>query len=103
MTFMPMGPSRTRMKRLAMLAGLFALALFTLASIATPAAAQTNFPWCSNFSDGAGVNCGFSSYEQCMMTARGSGGTCERNDWYKGANTTAPVPPQARKRHGKNS
>jgi hypothetical protein len=79
------------------------LGLLALASIATPAFAQSNYPWCSNFSDGAGVNCGFSSYEQCMATARGSGGTCEKNDWYKGANVTAPAPPQAHKRHGKNS
>jgi hypothetical protein len=71
------------------------------ASVATAAAAQSNYPWCSNFSDGAGANCGFSSYEQCMATARGSGGTCQQNDWYKGANTASPAPPH--KRRSKNS
>jgi hypothetical protein len=78
------------------------LGLLALASIATPASAQSNYPWCSNFSDGAGVNCGFSSYEQCMATARGSGGTCEKNDWYKGPAAAEPVPHQARKSHSKN-
>jgi len=75
--------------------------IFALA--AAPASAQANYRWCSNFSDGAGVNCGFSSYEQCMATARGSGGSCQENDWYKGANTAARAPRQARKHHGKNS
>ena len=42
-------------------------------AVATTAMAQ-NYPWCSNFHDGAGVNCGFTSYEQCAETARGSGG-----------------------------
>jgi hypothetical protein len=84
------------MKLLAALLGFFALA-----PIATPAAAQTNYPWCSYFSDGAGVNCGFSSYQQCMATAGGSGGSCEKNDWYKGP--AEPVPHQARKSHSKNS
>jgi hypothetical protein len=41
-----------------------------------------NWPWCSNFHDGAGVNCGFSTYEQCMATARGSGGYCAPNNLY---------------------
>lgn len=53
-----------------------------------------NYPWCSNFHDGAGTNCGFSTYEQCMVTARGSGGYCAPNTMY--------VPPKAagrRKRH----
>ncbi len=78
------------------------------AALTAPAAAQSNFPWCANFADGAGVNCGFSSYEQCMATARGSGGACSENDMYTGpkgagANTAAPAQRQARKHHGKNS
>jgi hypothetical protein len=31
---------------------------------------------------GGGRNCGFVSYEQCMMTARGAGGSCEQNLFY---------------------
>ena len=48
----------------------------------TPAGPQ-DYPWCSNFADGAGVNCGFTSYEQCMATARGTGGYCAPNAMLK--------------------
>ncbi len=87
--------------------GCCALAV-AFAALAAPAAAQNNYPWCANFADGAGVNCGFSSYEQCMATARGSGGSCNENDMYTGpkaagSNTAAPAQRQARKHHGKNS
>jgi len=79
-----------------------------LAALAAPAAAQNNYPWCANFADGAGINCGFSSYEQCMATARGSGGSCSENDMYTGpkaarSNAAVPAQRQARKHHGKNS
>ena len=50
-------------------------------AIGTSAVAQS-YPWCSSFHDGAGINCGFTSYEQCMATARGTGGSCERNTLY---------------------
>jgi hypothetical protein len=61
------------------------IGFFTLIAFAVPAAAQTNYPWCSNFADGfGGTNCGFVSYEQCMATVRGSGGFCQENDMYKG-------------------
>jgi hypothetical protein len=64
-------------------------------AIITEARAQ-NYPWCSNFHDGAGTNCGFSSYEQCMATARGSGGYCTPNNMYM-----APKAGAARKRHAR--
>jgi Protein of unknown function (DUF3551) len=91
------------MKLMLTLAGCLALAL-----LATPGAAQTNYPWCSYFADGAGANCGLASYEQCMASVRGSGGYCEKNDMYKGPNTSgpnaaAPAQHQAHKRHSKNS
>jgi hypothetical protein len=51
--------------------------------VAGPIAARAqNYPWCSNFHDGAGTNCGFSAYEQCMATARGTGGYCAPNNSY---------------------
>jgi hypothetical protein len=60
------------------------LALIALGSLAAPATAQTNYPWCSNFADGfGGTNCGFVSYEQCMATVRGSGGYCDKNNTYR--------------------
>jgi hypothetical protein len=41
----------------------------------THAEAQ-NYPWCAIYSEGAaggGTNCGFTTFEQCMETARGLG------------------------------
>jgi hypothetical protein len=54
----------------------------SVACVATSAAHAQNYPWCSNFHDGAGTNCGFSTYEQCMATARGTGGYCAPNNLY---------------------
>jgi hypothetical protein len=96
------------MRLLPALIGCCALAT-GLAALAAPAAAQNNYPWCSNFADGfGGTNCGFVSYEQCMATVRGSGGFCNENDMYTGpkatgSNAAAPARRQARKRHAKNS
>ena len=60
------------------------------AAMASPAQAQ-NYPWCANFADGAGVNCGFSTYEQCMVTSQGSGGSCTRNNLYAEPRASAPA------------
>src|ERR1051325_7382570 len=57
---------------------------------ATPAQA-VEYPWCANFHEGAGSNCGFTSYEQCLQTVRGSGGFCSENTFYTGP-TGAPRP-----------
>jgi hypothetical protein len=43
-------------------------------SFATPAAAQ----WCANYTRG-GVNCGFRTYQQCMASVSGAGGSCQRD------------------------
>jgi hypothetical protein len=69
--------------RLALLggAGFAALSGFTV-----PAQAAIEYPWCVQYGSGMGGgsarNCGFVSYEQCMMTARGAGGWCEQNLFY---------------------
>jgi len=63
-----------------------ALALLALTSLAAsnprPAAAEIYRPWCLHDSDKAATSCAFTSYDQCMMTARGGGGTCGQNPWY---------------------
>lgn len=63
------------------------VAMLVAAPIGAPA---QNLPWCSNFHDGGGVNCGFATYAQCMATAQGSGGYCSRNTFY-----VAPRPAMA--------
>ena len=65
------------------------MALVVAASAARPAAAQ-NHPWCANFADGAGINCGFASEKQCAVTIAGSGGYCSQNNLYHPAGA-APV------------
>jgi len=58
------------------------------AAIGTPAEAQ-NYPWCG--SNGRGGGCGFTTYEQCMISRGGLGGSCERNADYVPA-PVGPVP-----------
>jgi Protein of unknown function (DUF3551) len=43
------------------------------------AAAEIYRPWCVHYLPDNGTNCGFTSYEQCMATARGAGA---QNPWY---------------------
>jgi hypothetical protein len=53
---------------------------------ARQASAEVYRPWCAQYtgSRGGGTNCGFTSYEQCRMTATpGSGAVCVRNPWYE--------------------
>ena len=74
-----------------------ALAIAALSAFAQPAAA-IEYPWCVQYMDGGGGrNCGFVSYEQCMLTARGAGGSCERNLFYSDTATTQPQRPRKRK------
>jgi hypothetical protein len=67
-----------------------------IAAIAGAARAQ-NYPWCSNFADGAGTNCGFSTEAQCRITVQGSGGYCDHNNLYRPAAAAAPARHEGRK------
>ena len=51
--------------------------------IGTRAKAQ-NYPWCAIYSgfDDGGTNCGFTTLQQCMETARGMGSLCQPNTQY---------------------
>jgi Protein of unknown function (DUF3551) len=68
-----------------LLIGPLLIAGFATAIIAfsLPAQAQ-NYPWCAHYGNGFGgaMNCGFTTFEQCLETVRGIGGFCEKNDWY---------------------
>jgi hypothetical protein len=51
-------------------------------AMCTRADAQ-NYPWCANYAvKGGATNCGFTTYEQCMVTLSGMGGFCARNTQY---------------------
>jgi hypothetical protein len=67
------------------------LVLFTLGiclglfGLGTRAEAQ-NYPWCAIYSGGmggGGTNCGFTTFQQCMDTARGLGSFCQPNTQYQ--------------------
>jgi hypothetical protein len=48
-----------------------------------PAAAEVYRPWCAQYYGRlSGTNCGFISFEQCMLTAQGAGAYCVQNPWY---------------------
>ena len=49
-----------------------------VASVPHSAEAEIYRPWCAQYygANSGGTNCGFASYEQCMMTARGAGAWC---------------------------
>jgi uncharacterized protein DUF3551 len=58
---------------------------------AQPSFAETYRPWCVVYSGRGGRNCGFVSYQQCMMTATpGTGGSCVQNPWYLWYGRNAP-------------
>ena len=72
------------------IAGLLVLPFLALDP--SPAAAQANRPWCAQYYGfGGGTNCGFTSYQQCMMTAGpGTGAWCVRNPMYQGYRYSRP-------------
>jgi len=62
-----------------------------LTLVALPARAVVIYPWCANYSGrgmGGAQNCGFVSFNQCLATVRGVGGTCGPNPLY------VPYPPR---------
>jgi len=69
-----------------MKAGIFLFATL-LAATATGSGAQAqNYPWCAQYSGGGmdgAMNCGFSTYQQCMATVSGIGGFCMENNTYR--------------------
>ena len=59
-------------------------AFVAIVCIEKPAEAQS-YPWCANYNrDGGATNCGFSTYQQCMATVSGFGGSCGENPRYQG-------------------
>jgi Protein of unknown function (DUF3551) len=62
---------------------LLTLGIVLVASAIGTSAEAQNYPWCAYYGDDfGGTNCGFVSYDQCMMTVTGIGGFCDRNTQY---------------------
>ena len=72
-------------------ASLIVAAALTLAVSIQPSAAMVIYPWCANYGgswNGYGASsCGSTSFQQCLATLWGNGGTCSPNPWYQ------PYPP----------
>ena len=71
------------------------LALVGLAVLAQTqsGAAQSayDYPWCAIYGDKSGAQaCYYTSYQQCMTTQRGIGGTCIQSPYYRGAERGIP-------------
>jgi hypothetical protein len=50
-----------------------------------------NYPWCAHYDKGDdSLNCGFVSFEQCMVTVRGIGGFCMQNNTYQSPTGSHP-------------
>jgi hypothetical protein len=58
------------------------LALTALAALDLRPAAAANRLWCFQDTGKAATSCSFTSFEQCMETARGLGGICKQNPSY---------------------
>jgi hypothetical protein len=79
------------------------LGIFLAAIGAASAAKAQNYPWCEYLGGemGGARNCGFISFDQCMLSASGNGGDCRQNTQY----TPPPGPhdalgPSTLHRHG---
>jgi hypothetical protein len=57
-------------------------AVALLAIVPREAAAEVYRPWCVGYTATISNSCTFVSFEQCMETARGGGGSCMQNPWY---------------------
>ncbi len=85
---------------------LFALGILAAATALGGRAEAQNYPWCAQYgSDMSGaMNCGFSTYEQCMTNVSGIGGFCMLNNTYVPPGSPAPSRVKTPKRHaGQNS
>ena len=66
-----------------------ALMLGGIAPLVVPhgSAAQSayDYPWCAVYTNRSGAQaCYYTSYQQCMATMRGIGGTCIESPYYRG-------------------
>ena len=69
-------PKETVMRLLLLVLGISVCVV----GIGTRAEAQ-NYPWCAHYGTGfGGINCGFTTFQQCMDTVSGIGGFCMVNN-----------------------
>ena len=79
---------------------LLALAAIVAGAYATPASAAISYPWCARYAN-TGGECSFNTFEQCLATLSGIGGSCVDNPGYQGPASAGPynAVPRAARRH----
>jgi hypothetical protein len=80
-------------RELAMKTLVFALAMLAATTALGTRAEAQNYPWCALYSGGSmggGRNCGFTTFDQCLATISGIGGTCMQNTMYEPPAGAAP-------------
>lgn len=90
----PVPTTRSRFRSRVLLAGALMTLVATMAFSPSVAQAQAwagRGSWCVDMLEGAGFDCSFYSFQQCMATASGVTNACSRNPLY--------VPPQTQVRH----
>ena len=56
-----------------------------------------NYPWCLHYGTGfSGMNCGFTTFQQCLDTVTGIGGFCMQNNTYQPPQFPRPIARRAR-------
>jgi hypothetical protein len=67
------------------------------ATSASHAQSAYDYPWCLAYPwNVGGMSCYYTSYEQCMATQNGIGGSCVHSPYYRGQ---AQEPARRRKKH----
>jgi hypothetical protein len=70
---------------------LIAAAIAGAASVLPANEANAQYaPWCAFYSRGAGSNCGFYTFQQCLATVSGIGGVCQPNPFIPYAAAPGP-------------
>jgi hypothetical protein len=70
----------------AMRPSLFILGIFAAVLCVAQSAAAQDYPWCAYYGPHFGAtNCGFSTFQQCLATISGIGGSCGANPMYQPA------------------
>jgi hypothetical protein len=65
---------------------LFILGIFAAVLCVAQSAAAQDYPWCAYYGPHFGAtNCGFSTFQQCLATISGIGGSCGANPMYQPA------------------
>lgn len=65
------------------------IVVLAAAALARPAPSHAqsaySYPWCALYAARSGAqSCYFSTYEQCMVSLEGIGGSCIRSPYYRG-------------------